>query len=157
MQCTHQRSIIVCSRLLSKQYTCFTACVRFNFYFRRVMNKIIRLAYSIIMADTFVAYYRLRSYIYRINGIESGRLEKQIQLLDRQKLHTVRLVNNDIRLTRITLDHIEASSGKSVNMQGEYLVGICLFINGTLHYGLLHTSAPSITINAEILKGCTTF
>ncbi|XP_067947687.1 uncharacterized protein [Watersipora subatra] len=54
----------------------------------------------------------------KINGIESGRLDKQIQILERQKLHTMRLVNNDIRLTRITLDHIEASSGKIVAIQG---------------------------------------
>ena len=66
---------------------------------------------------------------YRINGIESGRLEKQLQILERQKLHTVRLVNNDIRLTRITLDHIEASSGKSVDVQGEPLtVSIYLLV-----------------------------
>jgi len=55
----------------------------------------------------------------RINGIESGRLDKQLQLLERQKLHTVRLVNNDIRLTRVTLDHIEACSGHSINQLGE--------------------------------------
>ncbi|KAF6038964.1 hypothetical protein EB796_002748 [Bugula neritina] len=53
-----------------------------------------------------------------INGIESGRLDKQLQLLERQKLHTVRLVNNDIRLTRVTLDHIEACSGHSINQLG---------------------------------------
>ena len=58
------------------------------------------------------------TYTYRINGIEAGRLDKQIQILERQKLHTVRLVNNNIRLTRITLEHIEASSGRSVDQQG---------------------------------------
>ena len=58
------------------------------------------------------------SFISRINGIESSRLDKQLQILERQKVHTVRLVNNEIRLTKVTLEHIETSSGRSVDQEG---------------------------------------
>ena len=50
---------------------------------------------------------------YRINGIEQARLAGQIQLLDRQRLHQIRLTNQDIRLISLSLDYIQASSGHS--------------------------------------------
>lgn len=52
---------------------------------------------------------------YRLNGVEGIRLQWRLQILDRQKVHAVRLVNQDIRLTRIALEHIHISSGVSVD------------------------------------------
>ncbi|XP_041354453.1 uncharacterized protein LOC121372229 [Gigantopelta aegis] len=50
---------------------------------------------------------------YRINNIEQSRLAGKLQLLDRQKVHQIRLTNQDIRLISLSLDYIQSSSGHS--------------------------------------------
>ncbi|XP_052811383.1 uncharacterized protein LOC128239014 [Mya arenaria] len=50
---------------------------------------------------------------YRINSIEGLRLQNRIQLLEKEKLHTQRLNNQDIRLISLTLDYIQTHSGHS--------------------------------------------
>jgi len=50
---------------------------------------------------------------YRINNIEALRLQNRIQLLEKERLHTQRLANQDIRLISVTLDYIQTHSGHS--------------------------------------------
>ncbi|KAH3738801.1 uncharacterized protein LOC127851134 [Dreissena polymorpha] len=50
---------------------------------------------------------------YRINNIENLRLQNRIQLLEKERLHTQRLTNQDIRLISLTLDYIQTHSGHS--------------------------------------------
>ncbi|XP_064628311.1 uncharacterized protein LOC135487941 [Lineus longissimus] len=49
----------------------------------------------------------------RINGIESTRLGKQLQILEKEKQTHLRMNFREMRLLKVTLDHIKASSGKS--------------------------------------------
>ena len=50
---------------------------------------------------------------YRINNIEHGRLSEKLRLLEKEKIHNIRLSNQDIRLISVTLDYINSSSGHS--------------------------------------------
>ena len=50
---------------------------------------------------------------YRINNIETLKLNNKIQLLEKERLHNQRLTNQDIRLISLTLDYIQTCSGHS--------------------------------------------
>lgn len=50
---------------------------------------------------------------YRINNIETTRLQGKLNLLEKEKLHAVRVTNQDIRLISLTLDYINSCSGHS--------------------------------------------
>lgn len=50
---------------------------------------------------------------YRINNIETARLQGKLNLLEKEKLHAVRVTNQDIRLISLTLDYINSCSGHS--------------------------------------------
>ncbi|XP_067675856.1 uncharacterized protein [Haliotis asinina] len=50
---------------------------------------------------------------YRINSIEQSRLHGKLHLLEKQKVHQVRLTNQDIRMVSVSLDYIQSSSGRS--------------------------------------------
>ncbi|CAC5372448.1 unnamed protein product [Mytilus coruscus] len=50
---------------------------------------------------------------YRINNIEHTRLQGKLNLLEKEKLHAVRVTNQDIRLISLTLDYINSCSGHS--------------------------------------------
>ncbi|KAL3882740.1 hypothetical protein ACJMK2_029051 [Sinanodonta woodiana] len=50
---------------------------------------------------------------YRINNLEQIRLKARLDLLDKEKVHQIRITNQDIRLISMTMDTIQASSGHS--------------------------------------------
>ncbi|XP_050390610.1 uncharacterized protein LOC126809842 [Patella vulgata] len=50
---------------------------------------------------------------YRINNIENARLQGRLHLLEKEKLHKIRMTNQDIRLISLTLEYIQSSSGRS--------------------------------------------
>ncbi|XP_064613558.1 uncharacterized protein LOC135477407 [Liolophura sinensis] len=50
---------------------------------------------------------------FRINNIEQTRLNGRLQLLEKEKIHAIRVTNQDIRLISLTLDYIQACSGRS--------------------------------------------
>lgn len=49
----------------------------------------------------------------RINSIEQGRLLHKISLLDKERVRSIRLLNQDMRVINLTMDFIQSSSGKS--------------------------------------------
>ena len=51
---------------------------------------------------------------YRINNIETLKLNNKIHLLEKERLHRQRITNQDIRLISLTLDYIQTSSGHSL-------------------------------------------
>ncbi|XP_053396293.1 uncharacterized protein LOC128556180 [Mercenaria mercenaria] len=55
---------------------------------------------------------------YRINNIETLKLNNRIQLLEKERLHNQRLTNQDIRLISLTLDYIQTCSGHSAEGLG---------------------------------------
>lgn len=50
---------------------------------------------------------------YRINKLETMKLNHRIQLLEKERLHRQRLTNQDIRTVSLTLDYIQTCSGHS--------------------------------------------
>lgn len=61
---------------------------------------------------------------YRINNIETMKLQHQLHLLEKERLHRQRLTNQDIRCIALTLDYIQTCSGHSPEAlapQGEYV------------------------------------
>ena len=50
---------------------------------------------------------------YRINKLETLKLNHRIQLLEKERLHRQRLTNQDIRTVGLTLDYIHTCSGHS--------------------------------------------
>lgn len=50
---------------------------------------------------------------YRINNIETLKLNHKIQLLEKERLHRQRITNQDIRTIALTLDYIQTCSGHS--------------------------------------------
>lgn len=50
---------------------------------------------------------------YRINNIETLKLNHRLQLLEKERMHKQRLTNQDIRLISLTLDYIQTCSGNS--------------------------------------------
>ncbi|KAK2147755.1 hypothetical protein LSH36_537g01000 [Paralvinella palmiformis] len=50
----------------------------------------------------------------RLNGIEDGRLQQSMHLLDSERQRSVRLLRQDMRLVNLTLDYINTSSGVSI-------------------------------------------
>lgn len=50
---------------------------------------------------------------YRINNIEQARLQQQLQLLEKERIHSMRVTNQDIRLISVTMDYIQSCSGHS--------------------------------------------
>lgn len=55
---------------------------------------------------------------YRINNIETLKLKNKLQLLEKERLHSQRLTNQDIRLISLTLDYIQTCSGHSAEGLG---------------------------------------
>ena len=49
----------------------------------------------------------------RINTIEQSRLNNKLCMLEKQRVHSLRLANQDIRLITVTLEYIQSSSGQS--------------------------------------------
>ena len=50
---------------------------------------------------------------YRINNIEYAKLQGKLNLLEKEKIHSKRVINQDIRLISLTLDYINNCSGHS--------------------------------------------
>ncbi|KAK3096568.1 hypothetical protein FSP39_001360 [Pinctada imbricata] len=50
---------------------------------------------------------------YRINNIEQHRLQGKLNLIEKEKVHSIRVTNQDIRLISLTLDYINTCSGHS--------------------------------------------
>ncbi|XP_048770853.1 uncharacterized protein LOC125676989 [Ostrea edulis] len=50
---------------------------------------------------------------YRINNIEYTKLQGKLNLLEKEKIHSKRVINQDIRLISLTLDYINNCSGHS--------------------------------------------
>ncbi|KAL4233884.1 hypothetical protein ACF0H5_008558 [Mactra antiquata] len=76
---------------------------------------------------------------YRINNIETLKLNNKIQLLEKERLHRQRLTNQDIRLISLTLDYIQTCSGHSAEglaPEGENVEEVLREDNGpTFLYG----------------------
>ncbi|KAH3738800.1 hypothetical protein DPMN_045443 [Dreissena polymorpha] len=60
---------------------------------------------------------------YKRNSIENLRLQNRIQLLEKERLHSQRLTNQDIRLISHTLDYIQTHSGHSAEGLPHVLYG----------------------------------
>ncbi|ESO93342.1 hypothetical protein LOTGIDRAFT_161906 [Lottia gigantea] len=54
----------------------------------------------------------------RINNVEQSRLQGRLQLLEKEKIHKIRVTNQDIRLISLTLEYIQSSSGRSSEGRG---------------------------------------
>ena len=50
---------------------------------------------------------------YRINSVESTRLKKRLGLLEREKLHAIRVTNQQIRQVNHSFEHVHATTGHS--------------------------------------------
>lgn len=61
---------------------------------------------------------------YRINNIEQARLQQQLQLLEKERIHSMRVTNQDIRLISVTMDYIQSCSGHSPEGLGPEVVEI---------------------------------